>query len=159
EFKRQVVEEYLGGETLHGLAKRHEISRNLIHIWVEKYEAGGFDVCGDCTEARIAELALAGAKPLLMVTDPPYGVDYNPRWRLDAGVNKPHQVRAEGRVSNDERADWREAWALFPGDVAYVWHGGLHSSVVEASLATCGFEMRAQIIWAKQTIVIGRGHY
>lgn len=35
EFKWQVVEEYLGGETLHGLSKRHDISRNLIRIWVE----------------------------------------------------------------------------------------------------------------------------
>ena len=43
EFKRQVAQEYLAGETLHGLAKRHEISRNLVRIWVAKYEAGSFD--------------------------------------------------------------------------------------------------------------------
>ena len=43
EFKRQVVQEYLGGETLHGLAKRHDLSRTLIRIWVQKYEAGSFD--------------------------------------------------------------------------------------------------------------------
>jgi transposase len=43
EFKRQVVQEYLGGETLHGLGKRHDVSRNLIRIWVQKYEAGAFD--------------------------------------------------------------------------------------------------------------------
>jgi transposase-like protein len=42
-FKRQVVQEYLGGETMHGLAKRHDLSRNLIRIWVQKYEAGGLD--------------------------------------------------------------------------------------------------------------------
>ena len=34
EFKRQVAQEYLAGETLHGLAKRHDLSRNLIRIWV-----------------------------------------------------------------------------------------------------------------------------
>ena len=91
--------------------------------------------CGDCTSAPVVERCLSGAaRPLLMVTDPPYGVDYDPRWRLEAGVNKPHQVRAEGVVQNDHRADWSEAWALFPGDVAYVWHGGLHSSAVERSL-------------------------
>jgi transposase len=32
EFKRQVVQEYLGGETLYGLAKRHEISRARIQL-------------------------------------------------------------------------------------------------------------------------------
>jgi transposase-like protein len=38
EFKRQVVQAHLAGETLHGLAKR-----NLVRIWVSKYEAGSFD--------------------------------------------------------------------------------------------------------------------
>lgn len=37
EFKRQVVQEFLAGETLHGLAKRRDVSRNLIRIWVQKY--------------------------------------------------------------------------------------------------------------------------
>ena len=62
EFKRQVVQEYLGGETLHGLAKRHDLSRTLIRIWVQKYEAGSFDedaAAADMIEeyeARIAAL-------------------------------------------------------------------------------------------------------
>ena len=43
EFKRQVAQEFLSGETLHGLAKRHDLSRNLIRIWVEKYETGALD--------------------------------------------------------------------------------------------------------------------
>jgi transposase len=43
EFKRQVAQEFLAGETLHGLAKRHTICRNLIRVWVQKYEAGDFD--------------------------------------------------------------------------------------------------------------------
>ncbi|SRR6266487_2046858 len=58
EFKRQVVQEFLGGESPHGLAKRHGISRSLIKIWVAKYEAGGLDsdtVLADY-EARIAAL-------------------------------------------------------------------------------------------------------
>jgi DNA modification methylase len=116
-------------------------------------------VCGDCTEALAVERALAGAKPLLMVTDPPYGVNYDPAWRLRAGLDKPHHKLAYDAVNNDQRADWREAWALFPGDVAYIWHGGLHSSVVEASLLAAGFAIRSQIIWAKDALVIGRGHY
>jgi transposase len=42
-FKRQVAEEFLAGETLHSLARRHDISRNRIRVWVAKYEAGFFD--------------------------------------------------------------------------------------------------------------------
>jgi transposase-like protein len=39
DFKRQVEQDYLAGEPLHSLAKRHDLSRNLIRIWVRKYEA------------------------------------------------------------------------------------------------------------------------
>jgi transposase len=62
EFKRQVAQEFLAGETLHGLAKRHDICRNLIRIWVQKYEAGDFDADAAAAdllqqyEARIAAL-------------------------------------------------------------------------------------------------------
>ena len=48
EFKRQVAQEYVAGETLHALAKRHDVSRNLIRIWVAKFEAGAF---GDDAQA------------------------------------------------------------------------------------------------------------
>ena len=62
DFKRQVAQEYLAGETLHGLANRHDLSRNLIRIWVDKYQAGGLDedvAAADLLqsyEARIAAL-------------------------------------------------------------------------------------------------------
>jgi hypothetical protein len=52
-------------------------------------------------------------------------------------------------VANDDRADWREAWELFPGSVGYIWHASLHTSEVKQSLEASGFVMRAQIIWAK----------
>jgi transposase len=62
EFKRQVAQDYIAGETLHGLAKRHDLSRNLIRIWVQKYEAGALDEDASAAEllqdyeARIAAL-------------------------------------------------------------------------------------------------------
>jgi transposase len=61
-FKRQVAQEFVAGETLHGLAKRHDLSRNLIRLWVQKYEAGAFDEDATAAdmiqeyEARIAAL-------------------------------------------------------------------------------------------------------
>jgi transposase-like protein len=42
-FKRQVVEEYHAGATLHGLSKTHDVCRNLIRVWIEKYDAGALD--------------------------------------------------------------------------------------------------------------------
>jgi transposase len=42
-FKRQVAQEFVAGETLYGLAKRHDLSRQLIRVWVQKYETGALD--------------------------------------------------------------------------------------------------------------------
>ena len=114
-------------------------------------------VCGDSTAQSDVDKALAGVKPHLMVTDPPYGVKYDPNWRKDAGVSSAGA--ATGVVLNDDRADWREAWALFPGSVAYVWHGGLHAGTVAESLAACKFAIRAQIVWVKTRPALSRGHY
>ena len=74
-------------------------------------------LCGDSTSADDVSKLLGPVQPHLMVTDPPYGVAYNPAWRNDAGVSATTRT---GAVRNDDRADWREAWALFPGDVGYV---------------------------------------
>jgi len=118
---------------------------------------------GDSTNAGDVECVLDGKKPNLMVTDPPYGVDYDPNWRNEAnrwaGSNVKLGAAALGKVENDDRADWTEVWANFPGQVAYVWHAALRSGEVGSSLLSAGFEIRSQIIWNKTRPVIGRGHY
>jgi len=115
-------------------------------------------LCGDAIkQADVDKVIGGGPPPSLMVTDPPYGVEYDPAWRAKAGVNK--NKKKMGKVENDDQADWSGAWKLFPGDVAYVYHAGARAAVVQASLAICEFEIRAQIIWAKDRMALSRGDY
>ena len=112
--------------------------------------------CGDSRDAALVQLLLAGTAPQLMVTDPPYGVEYDPEWRHRRGVNKSAR---KGKIRNDEIADWSPTWDLFPGEIAYVWHGALRSTIVAESLTNSGFTVRAQIIWAKERLVMSQGDY
>jgi len=122
-------------------------------------------ICGDATSATDVERVLNGVKPHLMITDPPYGVEYSANWRREARDRNGNPIssqslgRAVGAVENDGRDDWREAWALFPGDVAYVWHAGNKAHEVAESIEACDFDIRAQLIWRKHRFVISRGNY
>jgi len=113
---------------------------------------------GDATSADDVGRLLDGEKPHLMVTDPPYGINYDPTWRDRAGINRLGPA-ASGKIIADDRVDWREAWSLFDGSIAYIWHGSLFSPQVAESLQSCGFVLRSQIIWAKNVLVMGRGDY
>jgi len=92
-----------------------------------------------------------------MVTDPPYGVEYDPEWRAKAGINK--NKGKMGVVQNDNIADWSPAWALFKGDVVYVWHAGKFASEVQQSLTASGFETVSHIMWKKDRFALSRGDY
>lgn len=113
-------------------------------------------LCGDATNAADVGRVLGGEAPLVMTTDPPYGVQYDPAWR--DSLNAQPSLRT-GKPLNDDRHDWTEAYKLFAGDVAYVWHAGLFACDVSKQLADAKFLLRSQIIWRKRRFAISRGHY
>lgn len=114
-------------------------------------------LCGDSTNAGDVALVLGGAKPNLMVTDPPYGVNLDPEWRADAGLQG--RTGRMGKVTNDDRFDWTKTYALFPGGVAYVWHASSFTGDVQRNIQAAGFDIRACIVWGKNRMVLSRGHY
>lgn len=99
-----------------------------------------------------------------MVTDPPYGVEYDADWRTHAtrkvnGKLLSVGAHAIGKVTNDDRSDWLEAFDLFSGNVIYCWHASACAVQFAQDIVSAGFVIRAQIIWAKNNMVIGRGDY
>ena len=127
-------------------------------------------LCGDATNAQAVQRACAGHAPLLMVTDPPYGIELDSEWRDRAGLNgcgpaePSYMHRTEGHrntsISSDTRADWSEAFALLPTlQVAYVWHASKFTREVLDGLLRIGFLHHQQIIWNKGRTVLTRTHY
>ena len=86
EFKRQVALDFIAGETLHGLAKRHDILRNLIRIWVKKLEAGAFD-----EDARSADLLFFAPTHLPVE---------RPGWNRHVALIALYEIESPSRVAN-----------------------------------------------------------
>ena len=93
EFKRQVAHEFLAGETLHSLAKRYDLSRNLIRIWVQRFEAGALDE--DAVAADLIEQYEADRRPR------------TPRRQAGAGAGV-RKRGSEKRASAEKRAHIRD---------------------------------------------------
>jgi DNA modification methylase len=146
-------------------------------------------LCGDATSPEAVARLLGDRQPLLMVTDPPYGIELDSEWRDRAGLNTaPGQKRSkamkhaaknnpqypaeasymkhrteghtETTISGDTRADWSEAFALVPSlQIAYVWHASKFTREVLDGLLRIGFEHHQQIIWDKGRTVLTRTLY
>jgi DNA modification methylase len=126
---------------------------------------------GDSTSAEAVARLLSDRKPLLMVTDPPYGIELDSEWRDRAGLNgcgpaesSYMKHRTEGHtettISGDTRADWSEAFELVPSiQIAYCWHASIFTREVLNGLLRIGFLYPQQIIWNKGRTVLTRTHY
>ena len=116
-------------------------------------------MCGDSTVIDDVEMLLKGQEPNTMITDPPYGVNYEAGRRAEAIGVKQTEREESSSLQGDDRADWYDAWVLFPGNVAYVWHASAFTDVVMESLRKASFEIKAQIIWNKNVHALSRSDY
>ena len=128
-------------------------------------------LCGDATSPEAVALLLGEREPLLLVTDPPYGISLDSEWRDRAGLNGcgPAEAsymkqRTEGHtettISGDTRADWSAAFELVPSlQIAYIWHASVFTREVLDGLLRIGFLHHQQIIWNKGRAVLTRTPY
>jgi DNA modification methylase len=128
-------------------------------------------LCGDATSAEDVARLLGERKPILMVTDPPYGIELDSEWRDRAGLNGCGPAEAsymknrtaghtETTISGDTRADWSEAFELVPSlQAAYVWHASKFTREVLDGLLRIGLVHHQQIIWDKGRTVLTRTLY
>ena len=114
-------------------------------------------LCADSTDPDSVARLMKGAHCNLMVTDPPYGVEYEPEWRNEWRNAKPSERIA--KVTGDDTWDYTSVIESFKGNVVYVWHSHSLSGYAHQMLVNAGYEVRTQIIWVKPSLVIGRGHY
>jgi hypothetical protein len=128
-------------------------------------------LCGDATDSEAVSRLLGQHKPILLVTDPPFGIELDSSWRDKAGLNAggrsnaPYlKHRTKGHVETtmlgDTRVDWSEAFGLVPNlQVGYVFHASKFTREVLDGLLRIGFLYHQQIIWDKGRTVLTRTHY
>lgn len=120
-------------------------------------------MCGDSTLETDVSRLMRDNKAILMVTDPPYGVNYDPKWRDEVDkkgiLGNKYPTRSLGSVSNDDQIDWSEAFKLFTGNVAYVWHASWFTSITQKALESVGFKTITSIIWVKPHFALSQGDY
>ena len=112
-------------------------------------------VCGDSTLPETYDLLMDGRKANLVVTDPPYNVDYQ---------------GSAGKIKNDKMAEEQFEKFLFAAFVnmeqsmmddasIYVFHSDSHGLAFRRAFEDAGFYLSGCCIWKKNSLVLGRSPY
>ena len=113
-------------------------------------------ICGDATDPAVLARLLEDERPHMMWTDPPYGVEYVGK------TSEALRIENDGAVELDEllRAAFAAAaGVLRPGAPVYVAHSDTRRVTFEETLRAAGFLIRQNLIWVKNTIVLGHSDY
>ena len=111
-------------------------------------------MCGDSTTADVEKL-MDGQKADLLITDPPYNVNY------EGGA---------GKIQNDNMSDAnfrqflidafsRSNESLKPGAAFYIWHADSEGFNFRSAAKEIGWHIRQCLIWNKSSLVLGRQDY
>ncbi len=112
-------------------------------------------ICGDSTKEETFEQLMAGKKVNLVITDPPYNVNYE---------------GSAGKIQNDNMADaafydfllaaFQNTESVMADDASiYVFHADTEGLNFRKAFADAGFYLSGCCIWKKQSLVLGRSPY
>jgi DNA modification methylase len=117
-------------------------------------------LCGDSTERAMLAPLFGDWQPLLMVTDPPFGVNFKVRDRKEPSTVLAQASTLEDlRIRNDHRASWSKAFHLSQARIAYVWHASSATDVAFQAVRDGDYEPRQAIIWVKNRATLSRSAY
>lgn len=115
-------------------------------------------MCGDSTSVADVQKLMQGELADAVITDPPYNVAYE-------GGTEDAMTIENDNLSGFEFVNFlRDAFArmneaMKPGAAFYVWYASRNHMAFEGALNENGFEVRQQLIWVKNTFVLGRQDY
>lgn len=139
----------------------------------EVYQLGKhFLTCGDSTDPETLRRIMRGAEADLLLTDPPYNVDYTEK-EIMLAKSKPNVRIKEGHnvgIKNDIMGEsaYREFIAnafkaadrfMRKGAVFYIWHSDMMRKTFLAASEDAGWQIRQNLIWNKNYFVMGRQDY
>lgn len=117
-------------------------------------------LCGDASERAMLVPLFGNLQPVLMITDPPYGVNFKVRDRKEAATVPAHGSTLEDlKIRNDHRASWSRAFSLSQARIAYIWHAATATDVAFQAVRDGDFEPRQSIIWSKNRATLSRSAY
>ena len=126
-------------------------------------------MCGDSTSVTAFDQLMGGAKADMIFTDPPYGMSYG-GGRAAGSTKKGALVKAHGMIINDDLqgndliALVRDAIAtssalMKEGGALYACFTWRTYAEFEAGLESCGYKVKACIVWDKKSIGLGNSNY
>lgn len=115
-------------------------------------------MCGDSTSAEDVQRLTGGVPVDMLLTDPPYGVDYTGKTKDALKIENDN--RSDEELTAFLTAAFRAAdSAMKPGAVFYIWHADSKAYFFRKACAEAGWEVRQCLVWVKNTMVLGRQDY
>ena len=152
------------------LLQKWQVERGQLWVMASKTGKGEHRLlCGDSTNAEDVARVMAGEKADLMVTDPPYNVNYEGNYIQSGKLLKKEEKIWQGGINNDNRADFTE-WlstvfavsdnALNNGAAIYIWHpSGEPAKHFWGAWPYDKWHFQVDIVWNKQPLIIARWDY